>query len=302
MKTILLIDDDAGIRNLIGVVLKQEGYKVINAENGENGVSHALASKPDLILCDITMPGINGLEVFSEVNYDMNEELIPFIFVTANAEKSDIRKAMHLGAADYITKPFEIEDLLTAIKTQLAKKEVLIKRFQDEKTRLLAKLEEELLAKDKEIDRLQKLLPEQNNESTQSKEASKTGKISNNILLLFDSPLLRLRITSNIRKLFTCNIFEAETLQEAFQLTENIEISYIILESNPPKLDPLKIIRQIKFKPNLGNAPILIAAENIDQDMINTFSKIGNIDFILIPFHPDKLINKVSKYIEQIKV
>lgn len=308
MKTILLIDDDAGIRNLIGVVLKQEGYKVINAENGENGVSHALASKPDLILCDITMPGINGLEVFSEVNYDMNEELIPFIFVTANAEKSDIRKAMHLGAADYITKPFEIEDLLTAIRTQLAKKEVLIKKFQDEKTRLLAKLEEELHAKDREIERLQKLLPEQNNElpltkeTILSKESSKTEKLSNNLLLILDNPLLRLRITSNIRKLFSGNIYEAESMQEAFQLTENIDISYIILESNPPKLDPLKIIRQIKFKPNLGIAPILIAAENIDQDMINTFSKIGNIDFILIPFHPEKLINKVSKYIEQVKV
>jgi DNA-binding response OmpR family regulator len=307
MKTILLIDDDAGIRDLISLVLRNEGYKVIMAENGENGVSRALAHKPDLILCDITMPGMSGLEVFSEVNYDSNVEMIPFIFVTANAEKIDIRKAMHLGAADYITKPFEIEDVIAAIKTQLLKKDQLIQRIQNEKARLLAKLEEELLAKDREIERLQKFLPEQNDELplnkelTLSKEESKTKKSSNNILLIVDSTLLRLRVTSNIRKLFYGNIYETETMQDAIRLTDNVDISYIILESSPPKLDPLKVIRQIKFKPNLANAPILIAAENINKEIINVYAKFGSIDFILNPFHPDKLILKISKYIDKIE-
>ncbi|MBL0263127.1 MAG: response regulator [Leptospiraceae bacterium] len=307
MKTILLIDDDAAIRDSVSLILKNEGYKVILAENGENGVSLALAYKPDLILCDISMPGMSGLETFSEVNYDSIEEMIPFVFVTAKADKIDVRKAMHLGAADYITKPFQIDDLLATVKTQLLKKELLIQRFQGERIRLLAKLEDELLAKNKEIERLQKLLPEQKDElplhkeSILSKDESKAEKSSNHILLIVYSPLLRLRITSNIRKLFSCNIYEAETMQEALRLTDSLDIAYIILESSLPKLDPLKIIRQIKFKPNLASAPILIAAENIDQDMINTFAKIGNIDFILNPFHPEKLVSKISKYITQVE-
>jgi two-component system alkaline phosphatase synthesis response regulator PhoP len=70
MKTILLIDDDAEIRDSISLILRNEGYKIFLAENGENGVSLALAYKPDLILCDISMPGMSGLETFSEVNYD----------------------------------------------------------------------------------------------------------------------------------------------------------------------------------------------------------------------------------------
>ena len=299
MKTILLIDDDAAIRDSVSLILKNEGYKVILAENGENGVSLALGYKPDLILCDISMPGMSGLETFSEVNYDSIEEMIPFVFVTAKADKIDVRKAMHLGAADYITKPFQIDDLLATVKTQLLKKELLIQRFQGERIRLLAK--------DKEIERLQKLLPEQKDElplhkeSILSKDESKAEKSSNHILLIVYSPLLRLRITSNIRKLFSCNIYEAETMQEALRLTDSLDIAYIILESSLPKLDPLKIIRQIKFKPNLASAPILIAAENIDQDMINTFAKIGNIDFILNPFHPEKLVSKISKYITQVE-
>lgn len=281
-----------------------KAIKLLWQKMERTGVSLALAHKPDLILCDIEMPGMNGFDVFSAINYGLNEEMIPFIFVTANADKTDMRKAMHLGAADYITKPFEIEDVIAASKTQLLKKDQLIQRIQSEKAKLLTKLDEELLAKDREIERLQKLLPEQNDElplnkePILSKEESKTEKSSNNVLMIVDSTLLRLRVTSNIRKLFHGNIYEAETMQDAVRLTDNVAISYIILESSLPKLDPLKVIRQIKFKPNLANAPILVAAENISKELINVYAKFGRIDFILNPFHPDTLISKISKHVD----
>ncbi len=96
MKTILVIDDDKEIRDSVCLILEGEGYKVLLAENGEEGVKQGLSLRSDLVVCDITMPGISGLEVFSEINDRPNHEMIPFIFVTALYSKTDVRKAMQV--------------------------------------------------------------------------------------------------------------------------------------------------------------------------------------------------------------
>ncbi len=302
MKTILVIDDDKEIRDSVYLILEHEGYQVILAENGEEGVKQALSLLPDLVLCDITMPGISGLEVFSETNHRPGNEMIPFIFVTALSAKADVRRAMHLGAADYITKPFEKDDLVRAIKAQLTKKEGIDKKLQDERIRLLGKLEDELLAKDLEIERLGKLHPIIHNEEERPK-IHRTENIDHrseksNILMIVSNRLLRLRLISSIRKEFSNNILEADTAHEGFQISETEHVSYIILESSPPKLEPLIMLRQIKCKANLMNCPILISADNINKDTITEFAKFGNIDFILNPFSHEKLNLKISKYLE----
>lgn len=301
MKKILIIEDELEIREKLTTILTHEGYEILASENGEQGVLNSFSFNPDLILCDIMMPGLNGYEVFSEINHIPKLSMTPFIFVTAKSDKMDIRKAMHLGAVDYITKPFEIDDLLTTIKTQIAKKEEIIQKIQDEKIRLLGKLEKEILDKEQEIERLKNLKSISEDTLDLPKVAStekKSPKTNTNILLIVGNRLIRLRFVTGIKKNFTSNLIEVDTLQEAFLESENKQIDYIILESNPPLAKPVLMIQQIRRKSNLMHCPILISAENMDKDTLTDLAKFGNIDFILSPFNLEKLNSKISKYVK----
>ena len=112
-KTILIIDDNEDIRENTAEILSLGGYKTVTAENGKRGVEAALASKPDLIVCDIMMPELDGYGVLHLLRKNPETENIPLIFLTAKAERSDLRKGMEMGADDYVTKPFEeIESII----------------------------------------------------------------------------------------------------------------------------------------------------------------------------------------------
>lgn len=301
MKKILIIEDEQEIREKLVTILTHEGYETLATENGEKGILSSFDFNPDLILCDIMLPGLDGYEVFSEINYIPKLTMTPFVFVTAKTDKLDARKAMHLGAADYITKPFEIDDLLLTVKTQIAKKDEITQRIQDEKIRLLGKLEKEILDKEQEIERLKNLKSISEDTLDLPKVAStekKSPKTNTNILLIVGNRLIRLRFVSGIRKNFTSNLIEVDTLQEAFLESENKQIDYIILESNPPLAKPVLMIQQIRRKPNLMHCPILISAENMDKDTLTDLAKFGNIDFILSPFNLEKLNSKISKYVK----
>jgi CRP-like cAMP-binding protein len=120
MKTkILLIEDNKYMRENTAEILELANYEVVTAENGRSGVSQAKIHKPDLIVCDIMMPELDGFEVLYMLSKDPNTSAIPFIFLTAKAEKKDMRKGMNLGADDYITKPFEEMELLDAVESRL---------------------------------------------------------------------------------------------------------------------------------------------------------------------------------------
>lgn len=125
MKTILVIDDNTDIRENIAEILMLGGYKVFTAENGKRGVETALKEKPDLIVCDIMMPELDGYGVLHLVKKNEDTRNIPFIFLTAKTERGDFRKGMEMGADDYITKPFEEIELLNAIEIRLKKAEIL---------------------------------------------------------------------------------------------------------------------------------------------------------------------------------
>lgn len=118
---ILIIEDNKDIRENIAELLMLSGYETHEAENGKNGAKMALALLPDLILCDIMMPELDGYGVLHILSKHKETHHIPFIFLSAKAEKTDIRKGMTLGADDYITKPFEETDLLLAIENRLKK-------------------------------------------------------------------------------------------------------------------------------------------------------------------------------------
>lgn len=121
MKKILLIEDNLEVRENTSEILALAGYEVTTASNGKLGVEMAQHDKPDLIVCDIMMPELDGYGVVHILSKDDRTAKIPFIFLTAKTEKSDIRKGMNLGADDYLTKPFDDTDLLNAIEARLRK-------------------------------------------------------------------------------------------------------------------------------------------------------------------------------------
>lgn len=126
MSKILVIDDDTIILNLLSIQLERNGYKVFTAFNGSEGIKLAKEIKPDLILCDILMPGMNGFEVLNKIQSDTETDLIPFIFISAVQEREHIREGINLGADDYLTKPIDIKDLIKSVETRLKKKERIL--------------------------------------------------------------------------------------------------------------------------------------------------------------------------------
>jgi len=123
MKKILIIEDNNDIRENVVEILELANYQVFEADNGKTGVDLAIKNLPDVILCDIMMPELDGYGVLYLLNKNPDTATIPFIFLTAKAERIDLRKGMEMGADDYLTKPFDDIDLLNAIETRLKKKE-----------------------------------------------------------------------------------------------------------------------------------------------------------------------------------
>jgi CRP-like cAMP-binding protein/FixJ family two-component response regulator len=129
MKKILIIEDDKIMRENTAEILELAQYEVMTAANGRLGTNMAKEKLPDLIICDIMMPELDGYGVLHMLSRDPKTASIPFIFLTAKAEKSEMRKGMELGADDYLTKPFEDTELLNAIESRLKKAEVMKKHY-----------------------------------------------------------------------------------------------------------------------------------------------------------------------------
>lgn len=130
-KKILLIEDDQIVRDNTAEILQLANYEVLTAENGKTGLEKANVFKPDLIICDILMPELDGYGVMQIAMRNRNLQRIPIIFMSAKTKHEDIRKGMDLGASDYITKPFEESELLSAVATRLKRKAIMEEGLQD---------------------------------------------------------------------------------------------------------------------------------------------------------------------------
>ena len=130
MKKILLIEDNREMRENTSEILELAGYKVLTAENGKIGVELAQKNLPDLIVCDIMMPVLDGYGVLHLLSKNEDTANIPFIFLSAKAERSDFRKGMEMGADDYVTKPFDDIELLNAIESRLKKSELVRREYE----------------------------------------------------------------------------------------------------------------------------------------------------------------------------
>ena len=125
MKKILLIEDDKQIRENLIEILELAEYKVVVAENGVTGVNQAVKEKPDLILCDILMPLLDGYGALNLLSKNEETAVIPFVFMSSISDKKDIRKGMNLGADDFVIKPFNCSELLNVIELRLKKSALL---------------------------------------------------------------------------------------------------------------------------------------------------------------------------------
>lgn len=163
MTKILVIEDDKSVRYNLVEMLMAEEFTAMGAPNGRQGVELAKKEQPDLIICDIMMPQMDGYSVLIQLREDPNTAKIPFIFLTAKADRTDLRLGMELGADDYLTKPFTRDELIAAIAIRLEKHAAMLQEYQSEqrRTQALQKQMQELRqVLDTKEDLLQKLSQE----------------------------------------------------------------------------------------------------------------------------------------------
>jgi len=129
MKKILVIEDDAVLASNISAILEEEGFEAVTASNGMAGVKLTRAVNPDLILCDLAMPEVDGYGVLEVLKSNEKTALIPVIIVSGNSDRVQVRKSIEMGADDYITKPFELDELLRAVVAIFQKQELREQRL-----------------------------------------------------------------------------------------------------------------------------------------------------------------------------
>lgn len=132
MEKILVIDDDVEIVDMVEYMLTEDGYTVVGAETGEEGLQVASEFRPDLILCDIMMPGMDGYEILKRTRRDPEMATTPFVFITAKSAPEEHRTGMELGADDYLAKPFTEDELLAAVEAQLEKYDTLQEQYRQQ--------------------------------------------------------------------------------------------------------------------------------------------------------------------------
>jgi len=171
-KRILCIEDDPQMRLIIGMALEGAGYEMEEAADGKQGLDRAMETAPDLILCDINMPGMNGFETLEELRKHKSTSYIPFIFMTGESPRKYLRKGMNLGADDFIMKPIDMNDLIKALQVRLQevdrKKEETQKAVADLSESITRALPHELRTPMTGIMGLAELLKVQANEMTPS--------------------------------------------------------------------------------------------------------------------------------------
>lgn len=137
MEHLLIIEDDLNIRESLTDLLVLSGYKVSTAKNGREGFDMIMDNRPDLVLCDVNMPELDGFELLGAINQRLQNEIIPvFLFLTAKVSKDDIRHGLNLGADDYILKPFDHNEILEIIKMRLEKRNRMVNKGGDTKPQI----------------------------------------------------------------------------------------------------------------------------------------------------------------------
>ncbi|NET40358.1 MAG: response regulator [Cyanothece sp. SIO1E1] len=143
MHNILVIDDEVSVRMPLSDLLKFEGFEVLEAADGKTGVKLAMEESPDLIICDVMMPGMGGFEVLEALRSYSTMALTPFIFLTARISPADTERGLNLGADDYVCKPFDPQQLIQRIRARLEKYQVMKDSLNEVRSNLIGKVPHE---------------------------------------------------------------------------------------------------------------------------------------------------------------
>lgn len=207
MIKILIIEDTVQLRENVADALELEGFEVLQAGNGEEGIRLALEQLPDLILCDIVMPEMDGYDVLQSLKTQDGQVPFPFIFITALAERHNFREGMELGADDYLIKPFTIQELLKAIHTRLNKYLSIEKRINSE----IERIENELNV---EINRLKEQVDQQKNviQKISDTNAQITGQLNEKQVQLMKEAFRTIEINNTLQ--FMAKQLSSEILKD----------------------------------------------------------------------------------------
>lgn len=218
MKTVLIVEDDMALRENTAELVELSGYNVITAQNGKIGIDKATKELPDIIVCDIMMPEIDGYGVLEALSKDPLTTQIPFIFLSAKTDHTEIRKGMNLGADDYLTKPFEEEELISAIESRLAKAALLVGL--SKKTSLTEKTTEDTL---KDLNELKNFFDDNGDELSFEKGATiyEEGEHSNKIYLITKGVVKGYKMDEKGKEL-TTGLYETDSFLGFTSFIDNI--------------------------------------------------------------------------------
>ncbi|HEY0244384.1 MAG TPA: response regulator [Mucilaginibacter sp.] len=219
-KKVLIIEDNNDIRDNVVEILELAGYEVYAANNGKAGVDLALKNLPDIILCDIMMPELDGYGVLYMLNKYPEAAAIPFIFLTAKAERVDLRKGMEMGADDYLTKPFDDMDLLNAIESRLKKREIQQNFYSKSLDRL-----NNLISKNDGLTELKKIIQERKSRQFKKNQVIYyDGDKGNGLYLVINGSVKTIKMAEDGRELMT-GIHGADTYLGVHAMLSNEDYS-----------------------------------------------------------------------------
>ena len=244
MKRILLIEDNIEMRENTAEILELASYQVQVAENGKVGVRMAQDDPPDLIICDIMMPELDGYGVLYMLAKNPQTSNVPFIFLTAKAEKSDYRKGMNLGADDYLTKPFEEMELLEAVEIRLKKSQQFQKDFENDIEGFDHFIEEA-----KGLDEMNKLSHDRRSRHYKKKEALfYEGEYPNFLYFINKGKIKTYKMNEDGKELITA-LYKEGDFVGYLALLENMEYpeSAVVLEESEVYLIPRKDFLELLF-------------------------------------------------------
>lgn len=262
MKTILLVEDDTALRENTAEMLELSGYNVITAPNGKVGIEMAQQHHPSVIVCDIMMPEVDGYGVLDALSQNAETQHIPFIFLSAKTEHKEIRKGMDMGADDYLTKPFEEEELLSAVESRLAKSQLLKQVHEDAAKSTAHEHEEDAI---RNLNELKNFFDDNGEISNYDKGDTiyKEGEHSNNIFLILKGIVKSHKMDENGKELITTlhkpddflgftSFEEAIPYQESATAVEEVELAVvsknvlkdILTKSNAVSLELMNVLSE----------------------------------------------------------
>jgi len=244
-KKILIIEDDKVVRENTAEILQLANYEVVTAENGKIGLDKANFFRPDLIICDILMPELDGYGVMQIIMRNKSLQKIPVIFMSAKTKHEDVRRGMDLGASDYITKPFEESELLSAVASRLKRQEIMERTDTDVPE----------ISKKWRIEEIEKAF--QNKEVMEYKPGATIyceGNISNHIFYILEGEIKTFKINDEGKELIT-EIFYNKSFFGFTSFLEHkayIENAEAIKPSSIIRIKKKELLQLIKSNPQLG--------------------------------------------------